>query len=468
MGLRIGSVTFSGLASGLESDRIIEQILELERRPIAALETRRDGLNTRLSIFTDLRTKTTSLRDQLRKLDNLGLLGTTQSAEEEFSKFTASSSDSTVVTASATGRAAPGTLNLRVTQLAAAERRISTGFASETTDVGTGTFSIQVGSGASVDVTIDSSNNTVSGLVQAINDADAGVRASILNDGDASNPIRIVLQGEATGTSNALTITNGLTGGTTPTLDATRITQDAADASIIIDPASAQAVTVTSSTNTFSDILTGLTVEAKSLSADGTNEVIEVDANVDAVVDSIRELVTAFNDVTSLIQSQFQIDPSTNRGGPLIGDSALTSLKAQLTRAIATSSGTGTLSSAAQVGISLDTSSGITLDEDELRAQLTASFDDVRDFFAGADGLADRLRSVADSFVDTVNGGLVARIDGTSSAIQEITEQITAAESRIGRVEESLIRQFATLERLVSDARAQGDFLSQFLSTQRG
>jgi flagellar hook-associated protein 2 len=463
MGLRIGSVTFSGLASGIASDRIIEQILQLERRPIAQLERRRDDLNARLSIFSDLREKTTALRDQLRRLDNLALLGTTQSAEEEFSKLSATSTNPNVVTATATGLAQPGTLTLRVTQLAAAERRISAGFASENAAVGTGTFSIQVGSNPATNVEIDASNDSVAGLVQAINDANAGVTASILDDGDPLAPIRIVIQGSSTGSANALTINDGLTGGTNPVF---AITQSARNAAVVIDPDDDDAVTVQSATNTFSNILSGLTIQVKSASADGTSEVIEVATDVDAVVNAIQNLVGAFNDVTSVIQGQFQIDPSTSRGGPLIGDSTLTSLKQRLASAVVAQIGSGSITSAAQIGIRLDTRSGLTLDEDTLRSALAAGFSNVRSFFAGSGGLADQLRSVADAFVDSVNGGLVARIDGTSLAIQEITEQIARGEDRLSTVEDSLVRQFATLERLVSSARVQGDFLNRFLTQQ--
>ena len=108
MGLRsdslTGSITFGGIASGIPTNEIIDQILQLERRPIDLLEGQKEDFESKLSILQDLNTKTLSLRDILRGLDNMTnvRLSTSLSATEEFSSFTATSSDSTIATATAT------------------------------------------------------------------------------------------------------------------------------------------------------------------------------------------------------------------------------------------------------------------------------------------------------------------------------------------------------------------------------
>lgn len=463
MGLRIGNLTFGGISSGLPTQEIIGKLLDLERRPITLLENQKGQFNSRLEIFSDLAEKTRTLRDRLRDLDNLALLGDTPSVDEEFSRFTATSTDDDVVSATASGSALPVTLDVRVTALAAAQRSVSQGFASRTSSVGTGSFGIQVGSGTATSITIDSSNNTVEGLVRAINDADAGVTASILNDGSGT-PFRIVLQGNDTGVANSLTITPSLSGGTAP---AFLTTQAAANATIVLDPDGANPISIDSATNTFDDVLTGVSLTVSKLSPVDTSERITVAPDLDAIVESISEIVTAFNDITSIIQGQFTVDPSTNRGGPLIGDSTLSSLKTRLTSVIANQFGSGSILSAGQIGLSLGNGAQLELDEDELRAKLESDFEGVRSFFAGTGGLADSLRNVADAFVDTVDGALVSRIEGTSRSIQDIDAQIAKAESRIDTVEEALVRQFAALERIVSDIQVQGNFLAQFVTQQR-
>ena len=463
MGLRIGNLTFGGISSGLPTQQIIEQLVSLERRPITLLENQKTQFNTRLEIFSDLAEKTRTLRDRLRSLDNLALLGNSPSADEEFSRFSATSTDEDIVRATATGSALPTTLNVRVTALATSQRVISQGFASEDSAVGTGTFDIVVGSGPGTQIAIDSSNNSVTGLVSAINDADAGVTASILNDGSGS-PIRIVIQGNETGSANTLTLFENLSGGTDPVFTTT---QAADDATIVLDPDGANPITIDSASNTFENLLTGVSLTVSELSPTNTSERITIAPDIDAIVEAIGEIVSAFNDVTSVIQGQFDVDPATNRGGPLIGDSTLSSLKNRLTSVIASQFGTSGIISAGQIGISLGDGAVLTLDEDELRAQLESDFDGVRDLFAGSDGLADRLRSVADAFVDTVDGALVSRINGTSRSIQDLDEQIANAETRLDLVEENLVKQFAALERIVSEIQIQGNFLAQFVTQQQ-
>ncbi len=193
MGLRIGGITFSGISSGFPTDEIIEQLLELERRPIDLLEGRKANFEEKLAIFQDLNTRTLALRDALRKLDNMNLLGTDLSAEEEFRRFTANSSNSTIATATAAQDATPLSLAIEVTSLAAQEREISNGYSARTASVGTGTFSITVGTDPPTDITIDSSNESVDGFVEAVNSADAGVTAFVVDDGGGSNPFKIII-----------------------------------------------------------------------------------------------------------------------------------------------------------------------------------------------------------------------------------------------------------------------------------
>ena len=141
MGLRSGSITFGGISSGLPTGEIIDQLLVLERRPIDLLEGQKESFEEKLEILQELNTKTKGFRDKLRGLDNLTnvLQSTSPSATEEFSKFTATSSDETIATATASAKALPGKVLMRVTQLAAAEREVSQGYTNLTDTVAPGT-----------------------------------------------------------------------------------------------------------------------------------------------------------------------------------------------------------------------------------------------------------------------------------------------------------------------------------------
>ena len=459
MGLRIGGITFSGISSGFPTDQIIEQLLELEQRPIDALEGRKASFEEKLAIFQDLNTRTLALRDALRKLDNMNLLGTDQAAEEEFRRYAATSSNSTIATATSASTATPGSLVIEVTQLATQERNISNGYSATTASVGTGTFSIQIGTDPTTDITIDSSNESVEGFVAAVNSADAGVTAFVVDDGGASNPFKIILVGNDTGAANTVTITDTLVGGESPLVF--NETQAAGDAIIVLDPDSPDALTINNSTNTFSEFIRGLTLQVEKVSTDRVT--IEVEPDPDEVAGAISDLVSVFNDVIEIIAEQAKIDPSTNRGGPLIGDSTLIGLQQQLARVVASEIGSGSITSAIQIGLELDRDGTMQLDEDELAAALASDFEGVASFFAGVGSFADQLRDVADNHTDTVDGALVTRINGASSSIQDLAESISDAEDRLETIEENLVLEFAALERTIAGIQQQANFLSQFL-----
>lgn len=470
MGLRTGSVTgsitFGGLSSGIPTNEIIDQLIELERRPIDLLEGQKEDFQAKLSILQDLNTKTLSLRTTLRNLDNMADVRLSQSlsATEEFSRFAATSSDSTIASATAGSGAAKGSVAIQVDRLASREREVSQGYTNLTDTVGTGNFRITVGSTVT-DITIDASNDELEQFVAAINDSDADVRAFIMNDGSAT-PYRIVIEGNQSGDSQTLDLASGttLSGGTaTPSFTETQAAQSAR---LYLDPGVDQ-VEILSTTNTFSEVIPGVTIEAHKV--DASTVTIDVDEDADAIVDAISGFVTTYNDIVSIIGEQADVDPNTNRGGPLIGDSTLITLKRQLSSVIASEIGSGTITSAIQIGIELDASGELSLDEDELRSKLSSDFDDVRSFFAGSGSFADQLRVIADTFVDPVGGALVTRIQGVNDTIADLDESIADAEKRLETVEQELILQFSALERIISDLQQQGLFLNQFLlATQAG
>lgn len=469
MGTRTGAISFGGLASGIPTSDIIEQLMTLERRPIDLLEGRKSTFESQLKILQDLSAKTLAFRDALRLLDNMNLLGTDLSADEEFSRFDASSSDATVATASATSRALQSSLTVEVTALAFSSRHVTDAASSysnltDTVDDGSGshTFSIEVGatqgSGTVTNITIDSSNNTVESLVAAINSSGAAVRAFVIDDGSASANLRIGIQGTSTGDDSDVFITHDLSGGSsTPVF---LETQDAQNAALTLDPGG-NTVSLTSSTNTFANVIEGITVVAKKV--DATAVTIEIEPDQDALVEAITGIVSAYNEIVAIIEAQSVIDATTNRGGPLIGDSTLQNLKSGLATIITSQIGSGTITSATQLGIKFDSSGQLSLDEDVLRASVTSDLAGVKEYFAGSGSLSDLLRDKADRFVDPVDGSLVTRISGTTSSISDLVESIRKAEDRLETVEASLVRQFAALERIVSGLQAQGNFIAQFL-----
>lgn len=471
MGTRIGSITFGGLASGLASDEIIEELVQLQRRPIDVLEARKEDFQGRLDVFRDLNTKTTALRDALRSLDNMADVirqadsDPLESALEEFRKFTATSNNASFATATVGSNAQPGTLTISVDQLAQQEReRSATGYTDSTSTVTAsgGTLTVGVGSPATdTDITI-AADATVQDVVDAIN-AEAGlaVTAFIVDDGlGASTSNRIHIVGDDTGAANVLSISSdfGLS---------FQETQTAQDAQITLDPSSSFPTIIQGASNSFSDVVQGVSIEAKKVtSAASEYPTIAIDTDTDEVFDAISGVVSAYNAIVDVIGEQNTVDPNTNRGGPLIGDSTMVNLQQRLASTLARTFGTGTFDALGDIGIELTREGKLEIDDTDLNNAIEGNFPALASFFAGPDSLADELREVADSFVDPVGGLLTARINGTSLSISDLDDDIAAAEDRLLDAEEQLVRQFAALERIISEFQAQGNFLTQFLNTQ--
>jgi flagellar hook-associated protein 2 len=358
-------------------------------------------------------------------------------------------------------------LTFRVDQIATGERSVSQGYAAltDTIDSGGGSGSVTITiDGESEVINLDTTNNTLEGFAAAVNDLDLNVRAFIINDGSAATPYRIAIQSTETGASQAIDITlTGVGGGTaTPVFTETLSAQDA---QLTIDPG-ANEFTVSSARNTFADVIDGLTIEAHSAQDVADPPVtISVQQDGDAMASAVAEVVTKYNEIIDVISEQFQVDPTTNRGGPLMGDSTLRSLQRRLGSVIASSIGSGTITASAQIGLELDRNGKLSFDEDEFKAAISSDPNGVKAFFAGSGSFADQLRNVTDVFVDPVDGFFTARINGTTSSIQGLEEDIQEAEDRLGTIEENLIRQFAALERTISGIQSQGNFINQYLLT---
>jgi flagellar hook-associated protein 2 len=473
MGARIGSVTFGGLSSGLPTDEIVSQLLELSRRPIDALERRKGGFDEKLEVLRDLNAKTLALRDALRRLDNMADVvrqadqAPLPSAFEEFRRYAASSSDETRLRASAGAGASPGSLSIQIDQLARQHReRSDDGFESAQSVFSAtgGTLSIEVGvaSPTTTDVAI-AAGATLEEVAAAINAA-AGlaVTAFIVNDGrGAVDSLRLFITSDATGVEQTLDVTTSFGRSFTAT-------QTAQDASIALDPGPLQTV-ITSPDNSFGDVVQGLSLQVLATTPLDQPVTVTVQTSTEAVLESLEELVGAYNAVADVVRQQSQVDPQTHRGGPLIGDPALVGLSQRLAGALARTYGSGELSHGSQIGLQLDRSGKLTLDREKLSDALEGDFEAVARFASGPGSLTDALREVVDSFVDPVSGALVARIQGTSESIADLDRSIADAEERLDELEAELVRQFAALERSVAEFQRQGNFLAGYLlaSNQR-
>jgi flagellar hook-associated protein 2 len=443
--MSIGTITFSGLASGINTGDLIDQLTKIEHRPIDLLQNQESGLQNKLSLLNDLNSKLATLKTAATKL----------STSTNFFVHKASSSDDAVLTAAAGSNAVAGNHSVTVNSLARATTQASANFGSLTANVRQGTLAITVGA-TTTNVVVDGTNNTLQGLRDAINASGAAVTASIVQV-DASN-YRLVVNGKNTGTANAVTLDEtGLTTGADP-LPGFSVTQAASDASLTVD-----GIAVTRSTNLVSDVLTGVSLDLKSASASELQVTISNDT--DAIKTQINDFVKAYNDVQSFIHEQTAYDSENKTAGPLIGDSTVQTVQRVLRSALGTAV-SGSPATLTELGITTQSDDTLSVDDTKLSDALNTNMTGVSNLFLDAtSGVAQRMMANVDSLTLAATGILTAGIDGTQNNIDDLSQKIADKEADLILFQEDLTRRFSVLEGLVSRLKSQGQYLTQQLAS---
>lgn len=491
----VGGISFSGIASGLDTGAIIQALLAVERIPIDLLEDRRQDRQVQVSLVNSFRGLVQTLRDRADALATPG----------EVLSYAADVSDPSFAKISAGSGAAAGSHTLEVFFLATADRYVFDAVTDPDADLGTAdgqgvSFDYD---GQSYDVTVDAADSSLNEIAAAIN-AQAGqaVQATVVNTGTASNPsYELVLTGRDTGEDfsidNLSSSLTGLTVDGTPG-GASNLTQ-AGNAVAEID-----GLLVERSTNDFSDVLEGISIELLSADQGAQTITFSVSPDRDAIVRGLQDFVDAYNAVNSFVRDQSEVDEDGNASGALFGDNLLatvqrtlrTTLFGQSAAAVAAdTSGFGTLR---LVGIELQSDGSLSIDRSVLDAKLDEDVDAVADLFADSDGfdnggaqpgdanyyvdstadtgLADDLARALDRLLtSSVGAGNTSfkgifdtRLEALNGNISDINDQIADRERRLETVEAQLVARFTALETLLGQLNAQQASLnSVLLATQR-
>ncbi len=403
--------------SVLDVGSIVDNLINYESAPVTNMQSQVTKLQSKVTAYQALNTKLSTLSDKL----NTMLFGSTAApfvqpysfadrlSESIFSKCNVTSSSDDIISATATNATISGSYAITVTDLAQAQAQASSGFASSSTaSIGTGTLTIKSGTKDAVTISIGSSNNTLVGLRDAINNANAGVTATIVNDGSAT-PYRLLLRANDTGTANTFTVTNNLSGGQALNLAQTQAASDAVF--------SVNGLSITKSSNTVSDVIDGVSFTLKQKSASPVN--LKVDKDVDSIVSALKEFVTAYNAVSSYIGGQFAYNAAKDTAGVLAGDATLRTIQSRLQSPL-TQSITNKFTSfgvAGRVGLEFNRDGSLTLNESELKEALADDFAGVAALFLG-DGTPSGGTTTTDSRVNfdsktaaTQNGTYSIQVD---------------------------------------------------------
>jgi len=454
----MATLTSTGVGSGLDVNGLVTQLVAADRAPQDARLTRIDTkLTTAFTALSQLKGSMASFQSALTSLkDSTALL--TRSA---------SLSDGTNLSASAGSNAVAGTYDVEIVQLAKAGQLNSAPLAGgPTTVVGAGTLTLSMG-GKSFDVTIDSTNNTLAGIRDAINGAaaNAGVRATLLTGVDGS---RLILTGSDTGATNALKVSAaGGDGGLAaltydPAAQTNSLTQIQAAQDAVVNIAG---FAVHSATNTVDSAIDGVTLTLKN-KAPGTIVTLTVANDNGAIQNKVNSFVSAYNTLKGQITTLGGYNASSKTAGPMLGDPMLLNIDAQLRRimgapVVGTSVPYTTL---ANLGITAGVDGTLSLDSTKFQAALTASPGAVSAVFGGVNGVATQLYTAVDAHIAT--GGDISTRDGTlSTQRKDLTAQKTALDDRMTVVQARYLKQFNALDSLLTQMNSTANYLTQQLAT---
>lgn len=449
-----------GVSGASSIDKLVSMYMSLERRPIDALNARRDELEVRSAMFTDLKGMLEELRGLAEELSS--------DTGSVFSSYVATSSDEKVLTATASGSASPGSYLFSNVVTARAHRMQSTAGTGWTAPTD-GTFSIQVGSHTAVNISV-TAGQTLSDVRAAINQAtyeSGGEVVATVIDG------KLVVEAKSTGSANQIVLAN-VDGDLLSSIGMTT-SQAASDASFTVN-----GVSVTRASNTgLTDVVSGLTLNLTGSSAAGEDVMLEVAYDTVTVRSKIESFLEKLNALFDYLKGKSAVTKDSSGSyarGPLNGYSLYTDLRSMLASDLTAQVAgvpSGAPSRLYELGIEMDANMHFVVkDSAKLEEWLSGNPEGVAAFFGGASGAAtrvfDRLRPYVVDPLGDAKAYLDREQDTIASEQRSIDGRIDALEERLAMREQQLRAQFARLQSLMVAAMQQQQRLQSIFYTGWG
>ena len=470
------SISVSSTANGtIDVNSLVSQLMAVESQPVNALNTQVTNDQTLLSTFGNLKSLVSSFQTSLQ----------TMSSASSFSAYKVLSSDLSV-TGTATGSAVPGSYSVNVTSIANAQQLVTAGQASSTTAIGSGssttltfnfgtingTLNASTGAynagatftnngGGAKTVTIDSTNNTLSGIRDAINNANIGVTASIINDGSGT-PYRLALS-SSSGVSNSMTvavsgdsaISSLLSNDPTGTQNLSE-TVSASNANLTVN-----GVAITSTSNAVTNAIQGVTLNLQAKTSAPVTVVVSQDATT--MESTVNSFITAYNSLYGFLKTQTAYSSTNTSQASLMGDNDLLSMMDQMRQIVDTTVGTGTYNSLAMVGISTNPSDGtLSLNTTQFEAALSSNASDVTNLFSSSWGIGNQMSNWT---MNAQNFTVMQRMSDLNSNISSLNTQISDWQNRLSLIQSGYMTQFTALNTLLSSFNTTQTYLTQQIAT---
>lgn len=394
---------------GIDVTSAVNAAITAAEAPEQAWLSQESTLQSQISALTQIQTDATNLDNDIQSLN---------SVTGPLSSRTVSSSNSSVVSATAASGSTLGNHVVEVGKLATTDSWTSATFASGSTVLPAGTITITPsGTGSPVTITADGSTTTLSDVANQINGDNLGVTASVVTDATGS---RLAIVSNTTGSAANFTVSSS-----NPSAFGFSEAVAGANASLTVD-----GISISSASNTVTGAIPGLTLNL--FSADpGVQVSLGVTQNTSAATSAINQFVSDYNAAIQDMNSQFTFSTSTNSEGVLSSDTVVRNLQSALMQALdytyTPSSGTTTMPNLSSMGISVNDDGTLSVDSATLSSALQNNFSDVQSFFQGSsfNGFANNLDSQLTSFLAPGNGAFTVDLQSMNSEITDLQTDIS-------------------------------------------
>lgn len=479
----MASISSLGSASGLDLQGLLDKLSTAENAPLKMITDQQTAYQAKLSAYGTLQSVLAAFQASADKLAN----ATT------FAAVKATSSNTDVIGVATGANAVAGNYAVNVTSLAQAQSLVSAGQASQTAAVATGalpaTLTFDFGkvtgfdsatgkygapgftptAGSTKTVTIDSSNNSLQGMRDAINKANIGVTASIVNDGSGT-PYRLVVTSNSTGEANSMKISSsdaGLQGAigfdpaamdpnTATTGNGVRETVRGTNANLTVN-----GIAITSANNTVTDAAQGVTLTLNKLGSSTVN----VTRDMDSIKAAVTGFATAYNNLQTTASKLTAFDAKQGTSSALTGDGVLRNIQMRLRGVLNTAqAGAGTtLNTLSQVGVAFQKDGTITVDDAKLTRALNDNLGAVTQLFGGDGKTGGYGRQISDTIksFSTTDGALKNAQDGLNKTLADLTKSYNAQQDRINTTIERYRTQFTKLDLAVAKLNQTSSYLTQ-------
>lgn len=457
----MASISSLGIGSGLKLGDILDSLTAAEKATLTPITKQQSSYTSKLSAYGTMKSALEAFQTANTALGKADLF-----------TATTTTSSSTAFSATTTGNAIAGKYTIKITQLAQAQTLTSTSTQKDskaaiaTSD---SVLTIQQGGGKKpVTIDISAANSSLTGVRDAINNAKAGVSASVINVGNGE--YRLSITSNDTGKDNGMTLSvsgdsalqsfmgyDGAGGGMKESVTAQ-------NAELTVNN-----VAIENSSNTISDALEDITLNLNDVTTG--NQTLTITQDNTKAQTAIKDWVTAYNalqDTFSSLTKYTAVDPGADAqstsNGALIGDTTLRTIQTQLKSALSNTASSSAFKTLAQIGITSDPSTGqLEIDDTKLTAALKKDSADVGQLIVGdgkKTGITTNIGSNLTSWLSST-GIIQAAKDGVSKTLNKLTKDYNTASDLIDQKVARYKEQFTQLDVLMSSLNNTSSYLTQ-------